>query len=232
MNAAHDEDVEATIATIRRRKRAETSLSDSACTPEWLCEMLPMVDIDPCSNPRSQVRARWAFSLEKGYDGKKMPWRGSVFENFTYSAPEAWVEKTQYELRIGRCTEAIVLCKLDTTTQWWHQLIGFDTFAARGEPLADPPDVWTFDKRLQFDEHPNILEQRRQERMAEYQARCAKAGKPPDPRRLNGITGVSSNNFCSAIVHHRSVVQRSNGQWDRGPRLRLGAVATLWVRAF
>lgn len=191
-------------ATIGRRPKAEVKLSDAACTPEWLAAMLPVVDFDPCSNPRSHVRARWSWSLEKGFNGLKMPWRGSGFVNWPYSDPMPWAQKAIDELRIGRCTELIVLCKLDTSTDWWKVINGYvgeDSMSGSGSS----PEIWTFDQRLQFDEHPALIEERKAERIA--------AGKAPGD-------GKSSNNFCSVIVHHRG----------DGSRLNLRSVATRWVR--
>ncbi len=213
-------------ATIGRRPLAVAPLSDAACTPKWLADMLPMVDFDPCSNPRSWIRSAWSWSLEKGIDGLKMPWRGSGFENWPYSAPLPWAQKSIDELRLGRCTELIVLCKLDTSTDWWHVITSFDPEAGKGEPLSEPPELWTFDKRLQFDEHPDLIEQRRQETIEKARAKAIAKGKNPDDVDTTKITGESSNNFCSVIVHHRRIFPDGT----RGPRLKLASVATLWER--
>lgn len=129
--------------------RSAHPASDSYCTPAWLTAMLPLVDLDPCSNPRSTVRARRAFSLEKKLDGLAQPWRGSVFLNWPYSAPGPWAAKLVEELTAGRCTEAIVLCKLDASTAWWK------TVTSVGQP-----ELWMFDKRLLFDEPPAIVAER------------------------------------------------------------------------
>lgn len=152
-------------------------LSDSYGTPRWLTAMLPMVDTDPCSNPRSTVRARRTFSLEKKLNGLKLPWNGSVFLNFPYSLPMAWVEKLIAEMTAGRCTEAIVLAKLDSSTFWWNTLISYGL-----------PELWMFDRRILFDEPPELIA----ERMRKY----AEMGKP-------GRGEKSSTNFASAIIHFR-----------------------------
>jgi hypothetical protein len=124
-------------------------LSDSYCTPRWLTGLLPLVDVDPCGNPRSTVRARRAYSLETRLDGLQLPWQGTVFLNWPYSAPGPWATKLAEELTAGRCTEAIVLCKLDTSTAWWR------TLTSHGQP-----ELWMFDKRLLFDEPPALVEAR------------------------------------------------------------------------
>ncbi|MGH7179881.1 MAG: DNA N-6-adenine-methyltransferase [Tepidisphaeraceae bacterium] len=168
-------------------------MSDSYCTPPWLTTRLPLVDLDPCSNPRSTVRSKRRYSLEMKLDGLRLPWTGTVFLNFPYSTPLPWVQKLLEELGIGRCKEAIVLCKLDSSTKWWKELNGFET-----------PELWTFDDRVQFDEP--------QELIAERVARFIAAGKTGGEK--------SSNNFCSAIVHHRRA----------GAALQFEDVATRWVR--
>jgi hypothetical protein len=166
--------------------------SDAYCTPRWLTELLPLVDLDPCSNTRSTVRAKRTFSMEKKLDGLKLSWLGSVFVNWPYSDPLPWAHKAIHELREGRCTDAIVLCKLDTSTEWWKTIT---------EQVLENLDLWTFDKRVQFDEP--------QELVAERIKLFAEKGKKGGEK--------SSNNFCSAIVHHR----------NKAP-LCLGAVATRW----
>lgn len=228
-------------ATIRARPKSEAPLSDAACTPLWLCELLPLVDFDPCSNPRSMVRARWSWSLEKGIDGLKMPWRGVGYKNFPYSDPMPWCIKAIDEMRMGRCTELITLCKLDTSTEWWKVLTQYDpdtimtggvldTVAGklwgdiprqhRSHPLAQPPEIWMFKSRLQFDEHPDLIEQRRQERIEARRKRRAEKGKDPTEGEEK-VHGDSSNNFCSVLVHHRPT---------NSPILNLRTVAERWVR--
>ncbi len=217
-------------ATIRRRKRNETPLTDSMCTPKWLADKLPIVDIDPASNPRSHIRARWSYSLEKKLDGRKLPWRGAAFLNHPYSNPMPWMLKLNYELSIGRCTSAIVLAKLDCSTEWWQVLTapiarGYDvnenslgqaSVVGRGPVKIGTasisqhwftPDIWMFNDRIEFDEPPELIEERRK-KVLEKRAAGKKA------------TEKTSNNFCSVIVHHRF----------GGMRLDLDDVATPWGR--
>jgi hypothetical protein len=169
--------------------------------------MLPIADLDPCSNPRSTVRARRTYSLEKKLDGRKLPWRGSIFLNWPYSDPMPWAEKLIAELESGQVVEAIVLCKLDPSVGWWQTLMTFGS-----------PDLWVFDRRLQFGE-PEAL-------VAERLRKYAEAGKPGGEK--------SSTNFPSAILHYRSngVIQRPSGLASAiAPVLQLDTVATRWRRA-
>ena len=191
------------VATIRRRGRGEAPLSDATCTPKWLADRLPIVDVDPASNFRSHIRARWSFSLEKFLDGLKLPWRGSVFLNHPYSKPMPWIVKLIEELTSGRCTDAIVLSKMDSSPRWWDLL----TQAVARDGVYYYPDLWLFKKRIQFDEHPDLIAKRLERVRAERAS-----GKK--------VSEKSSNNFNNAIVHHRF----------GGPLLQLEDVATLWQR--
>lgn len=166
-------------------------LTDCYCTPGWFTALLPYADLDPCSNPRSTVRARRTYSLEKRLDGLKLPWSGSVFLNWPYSEPLPWARKVITELALGRCTEAIILCKEDSSTEWWNIATSFDSLAEVGGPLWMPPDLWLFDKRIQFDEPPGLLE----ERLLKIEQAKAEGKKPPPLK--------TSNNFPSAVIHHR-----------------------------
>ena len=69
-------------------------------------ELLPLVDLDPCSNPRSTVRARMTMSLEAGQDGLAAPWVGSVFVNTTgpglnFSFVQERIQPIQLRDRVG-----------------------------------------------------------------------------------------------------------------------------------
>lgn len=176
-----------------RRKREDREFSDAACTPKWLADLLPEVDFDPCSNPRSHIRSRWSWSLEKGYDGLKMPWRGSGFVNWPYSGPTPWAAKAAYEIDRGRCEQLITLCKLETSTTWWEIITEFDR-ASVHLARRHPPDLWLFNRRIQFEEHPELM-LRRQNAIDSW-IMGGKLGKRPPPAK-------SSNNFCSVIIHHR-----------------------------
>lgn len=205
-------------ATIRKRSREESAQTDQTCTPRWLTDMLPYVNVDPCSNSRSTVNAGWSFSLEKGLDGLKLPWRGTAFKNWPFSNPLPFAQKAISEMGLGNCTDLITLCKLDTSTEWWSVVTSFDPSGLAPRILQYPPELWLFKDRVQYDEHPDVIEKRRLERVE-------KALR--DGKRIDKITGESTTNFVSCILHRRGWTRPASG-WMRNPRLKLESVATLW----
>jgi hypothetical protein len=205
-------------ATIGRRPKDDQYLSDATNTPAWLCDRLPIVDFDPASNSRSHVKTRWSWSLEKGYDGIKMPWRGSGFINWPFSSPRDWAGKANYELSLGRCTNLIILCKLDTSTSWWPIITAPIMLT---QHLGDRttlktwhhPDLWLFHDRIEFDEHPELIERRVREH---HEAKAR--GEKPKTRK----SGKSSANFVSCIIHHRFndeslALEDVADRWSRRP---------------
>lgn len=119
--------------------------SDTYTTPAWLTARLPIVDLDPCSNPRSTVRARRTYSLERRLDGLKLPWARTVFLNWPYSDPTAWASRLVDEIAAGRVESALVLCKLDTSTSWWRLIT-----------VGVPARFWTFTRRLEHGCPPEL----------------------------------------------------------------------------
>jgi hypothetical protein len=120
----------------------QASDRDSWCTPPWLTELLPLVDIDPCSNPRSTVRARRTYDATRGEDGLALPWFGMVFINPPYSSVMPWVMKMQREYQ--RVTSAAFLVNADPSTKWWHTL------------SAVLPRRFDFNRRIQFSPPPGV----------------------------------------------------------------------------
>lgn len=189
-----------------RRPKDETPWSDAYCTPLWYARRLPHRNFDPCSNPRTHIISDWSFSLEKGMNGLKMPWRGSGFINWPYSFPDPWVEKAQHEMKIGNCTDLIVLCKLDPSPAWWDVII---------EPTLGALDRWDHKRRIQFEEHPEAIAQRM---LAREEAIVQRKG---GDRTVKVPPKKISNNFASATLHHRHPDAPILDFWD---------TATLWRR--
>lgn len=102
---------------------------DTWTTPPIITDAIGEVDLDPCSNERSTVRARRVFRLDKGQDGlvlAKFVGRGErVFVNPPYSRGMViqWVRAYEH-------TRFIFLVRMDTSTGWFSELM------ARTEEIA------------------------------------------------------------------------------------------------
>lgn len=92
-------------------------LSDTWCTEKALCDALGEFDLDPCSNPRSQVKATVSYMLERNENGLELPWHGSVYCNPPYSDVMPWAERL-----IAHDDSWVALLKLDPTTAWFKTL--------------------------------------------------------------------------------------------------------------
>ena len=102
------------------------------CTPEVVLAPIRRVGpivLDPCSNPRSIVRARRELSLENGDDGLMMDWsalacpssidaargqHGLTFVNPPYDESDAWVAKCRLEGMRGCDTVGLIGARTDT----------------------------------------------------------------------------------------------------------------------
>lgn len=112
-------------------------LRDTYCTPPWLTYLLPEFDLDPCSNPRSTVKAHRQLMREKGHDGLAYPWKGlSVYCNPPFSNPLPWAQK---------CAETscfVFMCATDHTTKWFQTLVengGVYEFRINTRVAFEPP---------------------------------------------------------------------------------------------
>jgi hypothetical protein len=105
------------------RDAAEPGDRDSWCTPPEITAALPLVDLDPCSNERSTVRAALQCWLSRGEDGLKVPWRGSLWINGPFSDLEPWAVKLDAEW--PQITACGWLCNTDSTTEWWRIVIQY-----------------------------------------------------------------------------------------------------------
>ena len=104
--------------------------SDSLCTPPTILDPIyelyeGMIDVDPCSNPHSIVRAKIAYYT----GGLTMPWSangrvggppGNDYENHPYSINDPWMQKAVYEMKVGHVRELVVLCMAAPSTYWWQ----------------------------------------------------------------------------------------------------------------
>lgn len=121
---------------------------DAWCTPDMLALALPHVDVDPCSNPNSVIRADTTYMLELDQDGLVLPWFGLVFVNGPYSKLLPWAERLASELHAKRSKRTVkgagFLVNTANTPEWWHLL-------TKHLPLR-----LDFNERLEFKPPPGV----------------------------------------------------------------------------
>jgi hypothetical protein len=93
-----------------------------------------MIDLDPCSNSKSEPNtpSRLQYTIED--DGLVQPWFGNVFVNPPYGGDlKHWSVKAKNEYLSGNCTQILFLAPSRTETGWYRELIQFDrlNFARR-----------------------------------------------------------------------------------------------------
>lgn len=101
---------------------------DGWCTPAPIAKALPKkLDLDPCSNPRSLVKAKMTCSLEVGSNGLKVAWFGLTYVNGPYSDLMPWADKLEREItlpwRSRKLKGAGFLVNADNSPAWWHVLV-------------------------------------------------------------------------------------------------------------
>jgi site-specific DNA-methyltransferase (adenine-specific) len=81
------------------------------------------VDLDPCSNPASQVGAKRRYSREDGQDGLSMPWDApTIYVNPPFGKGIAkWVGRCVQAARDG--SRVVLLVPAAVDTRHWHDMI-------------------------------------------------------------------------------------------------------------
>lgn len=105
--------------------------SDWWCSPPEIADALEEfyegpVDVDPCSNERSIIRARRALTM----GGLLVPWclparmkpKHTGYQNDPYSQAETWTRKMLAELAAGRLREHIRLSMFACSSRWWADM--------------------------------------------------------------------------------------------------------------
>lgn len=81
------------------------------------------IDLDPCSNSKSNPNVPAATHYTREDDGLSQQWRGCVYMNPPYGREiDDWVAKLVSEYEAGNVTEAIALVPSRTDTQWWQRM--------------------------------------------------------------------------------------------------------------
>jgi hypothetical protein len=84
---------------------------------------LGAIDLDPCSNSKTEPHVPAAQHFTPEDDGLAQEWHGRVYMNPPYGReiPD-WVNKLCDEHEAGRAEEAIALVPARPDTQWWRRL--------------------------------------------------------------------------------------------------------------
>ena len=100
--------------------------SDEHCTPKYfleaVVECMGGIDLDPASNSKDNPNVPASNHLTLEDDALKHDWAGRVFLNPPFSEVSKFIKKLMAEIESGRVTEAIVLTKSDTRTNWYKEL--------------------------------------------------------------------------------------------------------------
>lgn len=126
--------------------------TDTWCSPRVVGDGLVdffhgPVDCDPCSNERSIIQARNAYTI----GGLVKSWMETDYENPPYSTTDIWTIKGINEIRLGNVSELVRLVMVSTSTVWWRHQCGTEPIILPGrkEHYARNPRL-LFTKRLKF----------------------------------------------------------------------------------
>jgi phage N-6-adenine-methyltransferase len=113
-------------ATAKAQSVHFSSDSDEWCTPPEIVtpvvRLMGAIDLDPCSNSRTQPNIPATRHFTIGDDGLAHPWNGRIYMNPPYGAQiSLWVEKLTKEMAAQRVTEAIALVPARVDTSWWRR---------------------------------------------------------------------------------------------------------------
>jgi len=152
VTAAHVAQVVATLEEADRPPPGRRPLTEAAdydgdewYTPvEYLAAaraVMGDLDLDPasCAAAQQVVQARAFFTKQD--DGLARPWRGRVWLNPPYSAPQPFVAKLCAAYAAGQVSQALVLVNNATDTVWFHTLLGhFPACFTRGRVVFWHPE--------------------------------------------------------------------------------------------
>lgn len=116
--------------TVKDAKNLAVHFSSSS--PEWytpqhiiecVVDALGAIDVDPCSNSKTDPNVPAKHHLTVEDDGLSQPWFGRVYMNPPYGSEiKHWVDKLATEFESGHTTEAIALVPARTDTAWFRRL--------------------------------------------------------------------------------------------------------------
>ena len=100
--------------------------SDEFATPAWfvqpIADAVGGFDLDPAAGAEDQKLASTRFTKDE--DGLSQDWFGNVWLNPPFSNKVEWLEKAVTEVHDGNAELVVVLLPVDTSTHWFHDLVG------------------------------------------------------------------------------------------------------------
>lgn len=116
---------------------------DSRFTPadfmESIYEAFGPIDLDPCANLLSPVRAARRILLSEGGDGLRDQWSGKlVFVNPPFSELLQWLRRAHEQWRLGNVETVLCLVPVRTDSAWFH------------ETLSEDADIYLLKGRVRF----------------------------------------------------------------------------------
>lgn len=99
--------------------------TDEWATPKGfirpLAEAVGGFDLDPCSGAEDKPHAENVYTVED--DGLAQEWFGAVWVNPPFSDKAKWIQKAIEETNRGNADLVVVLLPVDTSTEWFHDLV-------------------------------------------------------------------------------------------------------------
>jgi hypothetical protein len=109
---------------------------------QLVTDVMGAIDLDPCSNSKTDPNVPAKHHLTKEDDGLSMPWFGRVYMNPPYGTAIAkWVDKLVSEHESGNVVQAIALTPARPDTRWFRR-------------FRDYPRCFMFG-RVRFNDHEN-----------------------------------------------------------------------------
>jgi hypothetical protein len=127
-------------------------------TPEWIVERLHKIapiDLDPCSNPTSKVKAKKAIQPPR--DGLQAQWKGHVYLNTPFSNIYPWVQKGFVLSRFGEhdLQHVTYLIPFSPETQYWKLIWNSPDYLSRRKGAKTV--IGTFPSRIHFNDPRNLV---------------------------------------------------------------------------
>lgn len=99
--------------------------SDRYFSPQELLDLVlaqwGSIDLDPCWDPESLVKAKKHFDIRRGQDGLILPWSGRVFLNPPYSNTSSWIVRAAQHAAAGG--EVLALVQASVGSSYWKSYV-------------------------------------------------------------------------------------------------------------